>query len=267
MKPSIRIGLADKAARRSNSRSRDRARSGASARAVAPGAGTALPTEARIDRSSPIPGQVYRILRHAILTLRMPPGAVVIEKDITDHLDISRTPVRDAVRLLADERLVNIKPQSGTYVALIDPRRLEEGRLIRRALEIEGIRLASRHVDEAAIERLQDLLALQERAAAKGRHEEFVAHDDAFHQFISELSGHERLWGIVNRSKADLDRVRHLSSSLPPQEAKAIAQHRAIVQALARGSAERAAKVLAHHLDDAYQHLLAVLKRHADMVG
>ncbi|MEA2781907.1 MAG: GntR family transcriptional regulator, rspAB operon transcriptional repressor [Rhodospirillaceae bacterium] len=230
-------------------------------------AAASLPEDAQIDRAAPIPEQVYRILRHAILTLRMPPGAVIIEKEITDRLGISRTPVRDAIRQLADERLVNIKPQSGTYVALIDRHQLEEGRLIRRALEVEGIRLAAAHIDEQAIERLQDLVALQERAAAKGRHEAFIAYDDAFHQFISELSGHSRLWPIINRSKAHLDRVRYLSMPLPRQETTAIAQHRAIVEALARGGAERAAKVLIHHLDDAYDRLSIVLKQHAEMFG
>src|SRR5262249_46475337 len=161
--------------------------------------------------------------------------------------------------------LVNIKPQSGTYVAPIDRHQLEQGRLIRRALEIEGIRLAARHVDEVAIERLQDLLTLQARAVAKRRHEEFIAHDDAFHRFISELSGHERLWDTVNRSKAHLDRVRHLSSFLPCEAEKAITQHHAIVTALADGGAERAVKALTYHLDDAYERLSVVLERHADM--
>ena len=124
-----------------------------------------LPEDARIERSSPIPDQVYRILRQAILSLAMPPGAVIVEKEITDRLGISRTPVRDAIRQLADERLVDIKPQSGTYVALIDRHQLEQGRLIRRALEVEGIKLAAPNVDERALERLEDLVALQERAA------------------------------------------------------------------------------------------------------
>jgi DNA-binding GntR family transcriptional regulator len=166
-------------------------------RAAAESAGTPLPAGARIDRSLPIGDQVYRILRHAIITLRMPPGAVVIEKVITDHLGMSRTPVRDAVRLLAEERLLDVRPQYGTYVAHIDRQRFEEGHLIRRALESESIRLAVRNVDEAAIEHLRDLLLLQERAAAKGRHEEFIACDDAFHRFVAELSGHERLWEII----------------------------------------------------------------------
>lgn len=226
---------------------------------------TVLPEDARIDRASPIPDQAYRILRHAIITLRMPPGSVIIEKQITDQLGISRTPVRDAIRQLADERLVNIRPQSGTYVALIDRHQLEEGRLIRRALEIEGIKLAINHVDDAAIEKLRDLLALQERAAARKRHDDFITYDDQFHRTISELSGFSRLWRIVNRSKAQLDRVRYLSSPLPHQEEKAVAQHTAIVEALARRQVDRAVKALTHHLDDAYDRLSILLQQHAEM--
>jgi GntR family transcriptional regulator, rspAB operon transcriptional repressor len=224
-----------------------------------------LPPDARIDRSSLIPEQAYKILRHAIITGKMPPGSVIVEKLITDHLGISRTPVRDAIRQLADERLVTIRPQSGTYVALIDRHQLEEGRLIRRALEVEGIKLALPRIDDAAIERLRDLLVLQERAADKARHDDFIAYDDQFHQAISELSGYSRLWRIIDRSKAQLDRVRYLSSPLPHQEEKAIAQHAAIVESMARRNMERTVKALTHHLDDAYERLSILLKRHAEM--
>ncbi len=224
-----------------------------------------LPADARIDRSSLIPEQAYKILRHAIITLKMPPGAVIVERQITDHLGISRTPVRDAIRQLADERLVNIRPQSGTYVALIDRHQLEEGRLIRRALEVEGIKLAMERIDDAAIERLRDLLVLQERAADKDRHEDFIAYDDQFHQSISELSGYSRLWRIIDRSKAQLDRVRYLSSPIPHREEKTIAQHAAIVDAMARRNLDRTVKSLIHHLDDAYDSLTILLKQHAEM--
>lgn len=226
---------------------------------------TVLPADPRVDRSAPIPEQVYRILRRAIITLHLPPGAVLVEKQITDQLGISRTPVRDAIRQLADERLVDIRPQSGTYVALIDRHQLEEGRLIRRALEVEGVRLAVERIDAAGIERLRDILALQERAASKQRHEDFIAYDDQFHQMISELSGYSRLWRIINRSKAELDRVRHLSSPLPRQEEKAIAQHTAIVEALAKRNVEKTVKAMTHHLDDAYDRTSILFKQHAEM--
>jgi DNA-binding GntR family transcriptional regulator len=224
-----------------------------------------LPDAARIDRGQPIPEQVYRLLRQSIITLRMPPGATIIEKQITDRLGISRTPVRDALRQLADEGLVNIRPQAGTFVALIDRQQLEEGRVIRRALEIEAVKRAAVRVDDGAIERLTDLLVLQERAGKRNRYDEFIAYDDQFHRTINELSGLPRLWRVISGAKAQLDRVRHLSAPLPGQSSRVLAQHRAVVAALARRNTERSVQALAFHLDDAYERITILVSRHGEL--
>jgi len=237
----------------------------ANLRAERPRAAPPLPAAAQIDRGQPIPEQVYRLLRQSIITLRLPPGATIIEKQITDQLGISRTPVRDALRQLADEGLVTIKPQSGTFVALIDRLQLEEGRVIRRALEIEAVRLAAQRADAAAIERLSDLLALQERAGKRNSYEEFIAYDDQFHRAINELSGLPRLWRVISGAKAQLDRVRHLSAPLPGQSARVLAQHRAVVAALARHDPDASVKALGHHLDDAYARITILLKKHGEL--
>jgi DNA-binding GntR family transcriptional regulator len=226
-----------------------------------------FPPDARIDRARPIPDQVYALLRRTIVTLRLPPGAAIIEKDITQQLNISRTPVRDAVRLLADEGLVNIKPQSGTFVALINQQQMEEGRLIRRALEIEGIRLAVRNVDQAGIDALQDTIAAQERAGGRGDHIAFIDLDDKFHRQISEMSGHLRLWKVINGVKAQLDRMRVMSAPFPGQERRVIGQHQAITEALQRRNEERSVRALEHHLDDAYAQLAKVIEQHRDLMG
>jgi DNA-binding GntR family transcriptional regulator len=234
-------------------------------RGLRPAVASPLPADAQIDRGQPIPEQVYRLLRQAIITLRLPPGATIIEKQITDQLGISRTPVRDALRQLADEGLVTVKPQSGTFVALIDRLQLEEGRIIRRALEIEAVKRAAGRVDEAAIERLTDLLALQERAGKRNNYEDFIAYDDQFHRAINELSGLPRLWRVISGAKAQLDRVRHLSAPIPGQSARVLAQHRAVVAALARHDPEASIRALGHHLDDAYDRITILLKKHGDL--
>lgn len=226
-----------------------------------------LPDTAEIERGQPIPEQVYRLLRDAIITLRLPPGATIIEKQITDRLGISRTPVRDALRQLADEGLIHVKPQSGTFVALIDRQQLEEGRLIRRALEIEGIKHAAARVAESDIDRLRDILALQERAAQRNRYPEFIAGDDQFHRAISELSGFPRLWRVISGAKAQLDRVRHLSAPLPGQSDRVLRQHRAIVAALAKRDPEQSVKALSHHLDDAYDRIAVLLREQRELFG
>ncbi len=224
-----------------------------------------LPDVARIDRGQPISEQVYRLLRQSIITLRLPPGATIIEKQITDRLGISRTPMRDALRQLADEGLVVIKPQSGTFVALIDRLQLEEGRVIRRALEIEAVKLAARRAEKADIERLTDLLALQKRAGKRSNYEAFIAYDDQFHRAVNELSGLPRLWRVISGAKAQLDRVRHLSAPLPGQSTRVLAQHRAVVAALARHDSEASVKALSHHLDDAYDRITILAKKHGEL--
>jgi DNA-binding GntR family transcriptional regulator len=233
---------------------------------VAPGdsACTALPADARIDRGRPIPDQVYALLRRTIVTLRLPPGAAIVEKDITQQLGISRTPVRDAVRLLAEEGLIDIKPQSGTYVSLINREQLEEGRLIRKALEIEGIKLAVTRATPEVVDSLYNLIDLQERAAGRGDHVAFIDYDDRFHRQISELSGHLRLWKVINGVKAQLDRLRLMTAPLPGQNRRVIGQHQAIADALQKHNEERAVRALEHHLDDAYAQLATVMEQHRE---
>lgn len=233
--------------------------------AEVPHAPAPLPEIAQIDRAQPIPDQVYRLLRQSIITLRLPPGATIVEKQITDQLGISRTPVRDALRQLVDEGLVNVRPQSGTFVALIDRLQLEEGRLIRRALEVEGIKRAAVEIGEDDLERLSDLIEQQTRAAKRNRYADFIACDDQFHRTISELSRLPRLWRVISGAKAQLDRVRHLSAPLPGQAERVLVQHRAIVAALARRDPERSIKALTHHLDDAYDRLTVLLQQHGEM--
>jgi DNA-binding GntR family transcriptional regulator len=226
-----------------------------------------LPSDARIDRSRPIPDQVYALLRRTIVTLRLPPGAAIVEKDITHQLGISRTPVRDAVRLLAEEGLVNIRPQSGTYVALINREQLEEGRLIRRALEIEGIKLAVRNVTQEKIDALQDVINAQERAGGRGDHVMFIDLDDRFHRAISEMSGHLRLWKVIAGVKAQLDRMRLMATPIPGQDRRVIGQHQAIADALQKRNEERCVRALEHHLDDAYAQLTKVIEQHRELMA
>ena len=248
------------------------ASNGETSRKRAPQPGTAavpsgLPLDARIDRSRPIPDQVYALLRRTIVTLRLPPGAAIVEKDITRQLGISRTPVRDAVRLLAEEGLINIKPQSGTFVALINLEQLEEGRLIRRALEIEGIKLAVRNVTQERVDALQDIIAVQERAGQRGDHIAFIDLDDRFHRHISEMSGHQRLWKVIASVKAQLDRMRLMTAPVPGQERRVIGQHQAIADALQKRNEERCVRALEHHLDDAYAQLSKVIEQHRELTA
>lgn len=212
-----------------------------------------------LDRSRPMRDQIYAILRQLILTSRIAPGAALDEKAIAADLAVSRTPVHEAVQRLSDERLVEVRAQSGTFVARIDRGQIEEAQVIRRALESESAAQAAARMADAAAERLEDILMLHEAALDRRRYPDAIAHDDAFHRAICEIAGYPALWRAIDVSKAPLDRCRHMMIPREGMAAATIADHRAILACLRQRDPEGARAAMRGHLDRAYGQTLAFL--------
>jgi len=213
----------------------------------------------RIERSRPIGEQLYVLLRRAIVTCRLNPGDAIAETTITARFGVSRTPLREAFRRLAADGLVDIRPQSGTFVSPIDRRGWEEGRVIRAALEVTGIRLAAAIITPPALDELGYLLERQRRAAHRGWNEEFHELDDRFHAAISAASGLPRLWRVIDGAKAQLDRARYLALPVLRRASATVDEHQAIFDALAARDPDRSAAQLDRHLrrsDEAMSRLL-----------
>ncbi len=121
-------------------------------------------SSARLDRSRPLREQIYPIIRALLLTGAIRPGEVIDEKAIAAQLNVSRTPVREAVKRLVDEHLVDVIAQSATRAARIDAKAIEESYLIRRALEMESAAQAAAHMSQDHADRLADILMLHARA-------------------------------------------------------------------------------------------------------
>jgi DNA-binding GntR family transcriptional regulator len=217
-------------------------------------------TSARLDRSRPMRDQIYPLVRTLILTGRIKPGDVIDEKEIAAQLEISRTPVREAVKKLSDENLIEVVAQSGTRAARIDRKEIEEAFLIRRALETESASQAALHMSQAHINRLEDILMLHGRALARKSYVEAIERDDDFHRAITEISDLPRLWRTIEISKAQLDRCRHLMVPRAGEAETTLDHHRAIIEALASGNPARAAQAMRDHLEVAYRSTIAVLE-------
>ena len=99
-----------------------------------------------LDRSRPLRDQIYPMVRGLILTGAIKPGEVIDEKAIALQLKVSRTPVREAVKRLSDEHLVDVVAQSATRAAKMDRKEIEQSFLIRRALEMESASQAALHL-------------------------------------------------------------------------------------------------------------------------
>jgi DNA-binding GntR family transcriptional regulator len=192
--------------------------------------------------------QVYAALRAAIVSAELEPGRRLSENELADLLGVSRTPVREALARLRDERLVAIVPQLGTFVTLISFAAIEDAAFVREALECAAIRRATERITDARLADLQANLAAQERAEEQGDADAFDALDEALHRLLAELSGHEIAWSLARRANGHLDRVRGLSLPERGYLGEMVAEHRELVAAIAAADADRAEAAMRHHL-------------------
>ena len=216
-------------------------------------------TTKRLDRARPLRDQIYPMVRSLLLTGTIKPGEVIDEKAIAAQLHVSRTPVREAVKRLADEHLVEVFAQSATRAARMDRKEIEESFIIRRALEMESAALAAPRMNQNHVDQLSDILSAHARAVERHNYVEAIARDDEFHRYITSISDLPRLWSTIEISKAQLDRCRHLMLPRAGQAEATLEQHREIIRALNSHNPSRAAAAMKAHLDEAYRSTVAVL--------
>lgn len=222
---------------------------------------TSLETEeaapARRARSAPlvasrrresIASQIRKSLRDEIVGMVRRPGDAISEKLISATYGVSRTPVREALLALAEEGLVDIFPQSGTFVARIPLAGIPEAMLVRESLESTMVRLAAEAADERDIAELTHHLA-EQTAAAKARDlEAFHALDESFHALIARIAGYPGVWSLVQQVKYQIDRFRLLTLTMGDRPLGVVAEHLSIVEAIADRAPERAETAMVAHL-------------------
>ncbi|MEM7445179.1 MAG: GntR family transcriptional regulator [Pseudomonadota bacterium] len=192
--------------------------------------------------------QAYEIIRAEIISLAMPPGSTITENTVSSRLGFSRTPVREALIRLSDEGLVEIKPQLGTKISLIDPASAFEALLIRRELEKLLAQRAAGKLDANLKKRFRDNLAAQ-RAAAKARdNDAFFQADDAFHRLIAVGAGLKRVPLVIDFAAVDLSRIRNMGIHVPGHTKTTIGEHVEIFSALEKGGAKEAQHSISRHL-------------------
>ncbi|MGE4426123.1 MAG: GntR family transcriptional regulator [Solirubrobacteraceae bacterium] len=206
----------------------------------------ALLTEERAAGSART--RVYAALRDAILDARFAPGRKLSENELAGQFDVSRTPIREVLAALRDERLVEVVPQVGTLVTRISDEGVRDAAFVREALECAAVRLAAERARPDDVVRLRGDLDAQQRAVDAGDHRLFDRLDDELHQRLCAVSGRAIAWDLSRRANGHLARVRRLSLPDPDYLEAMVAEHRTVVDAVAEGDADRAEESLRHHL-------------------
>ncbi|MBZ9675026.1 GntR family transcriptional regulator [Mesorhizobium sp. ES1-1] len=220
-----------------------------------------------VNNRMPISPQIYERLRRAITTLTMLPSEALSEQDLAKQLGVSRTPVREALIRLADEGLIDILPQRGSFVAPIRLSDVEEAQFIREALEVSVVQKLAGHGSQEFLATARANLARQAKAVAEGDRELFLELDEAFHRSLSEEAGLPKSWRVIQVVKLQMDRVRYLSLPEPGHLETLLAQHVAIFEAVEAGEAKQAGARMTAHLREVLRTVQRLSVARPDLFG
>ena len=209
-------------------------------------------TETAARRSGPAVREIYDALRHRILTADLMPGTGMSEVPYSEQFGVSRTPVREVFRRLADEGLLRIVPQVGTFVAPIQLRAVYDSQFVRETLECRTVTLAAANVSSQARDDLEDFLTLQKRAIRDNDLQRFFDADDRMHTYLIGLAGYPSIWELIQGVKAQLDRVRFLSLESGDWLNRIFDQHEVIVDRVIAGDAAGAEAAMREHLQSVF---------------
>lgn len=190
----------------------------------------------------------YKEIRKGIIAGRFAPGERLKEKNLSADIGVSRTPIREALRRLDQERLVNFVPNHGTYVADWAAEDLEEIFALRSLLEGHAAALAATRMDEDDLERLRDLVARMDAAITHGDGDALTGANHQFHNLILSTANSPRLEAMVHRLLEVPLILRTFMRYNREDLTRSMNHHRELLAAFAHRDADWAQSVMRSHV-------------------
>ncbi len=195
----------------------------------------------------PLKEVIYLEVKNKILNLEYKPGQMISETEIAEMLKVSRTPVREVFIRLSYEKLIDIYPQKGTFVSLIDLPFVGESVYMRNLVESQIVR----EIIEAGIELPQEikknLRQQKELVDESGTVEEFLELDNEYHRLIFKAAGHETIWDIISTTRIHYNRYRVLTMYEPEMLRKVYNEHCEIVELIESRKSDCFSILKQHH--------------------
>ena len=213
-----------------------------------------------MDEYLPLRDVVFNTLRQAILRGELKPGERLMELHLADQLGVSRTPIREAIRKLELEGLVNMIPRRGAEVARITEKNLKDVLEVRRALDAFSCELACDRITPAETEMLRQACEEFEQAT-KSKDAAVIAKADVkLHNIIVLATGNERLMEMINNLSEQVYRYRFEYIKDTSNYEKLVEEHRIIYESILRKDKKTAAKMAKTHIDNQEQSILKLLR-------
>jgi DNA-binding GntR family transcriptional regulator len=222
------------------------------------------PGKDRRPGRAPAGPHLYAALRDQIVRAELAPGERLSEAELGERLGVSRTPIREALGRLRDDRLVEVRPQIGTFVARISPAAVSDAQFIREALECTAVRVSAELADVESMAQMEENLRAQERATDRIDIDSWQLLDDTFHRQICDLSGHPAVWPVTERAKSHLNRLRRLSLTMPDYLPTMVADHRSVAEAVGNHDPDAAEAALREHLRAVLREVPRIREQHPD---
>lgn len=211
----------------------------------------------------PLRDLVFQALRQAIITGEFSPGERLMEIKLANKLGVSRTPVREAIRMLELEGLVVMIPRRGAEVASITPKELQDALEVRTAIEELSVELACQRIDEEGKEKLKQA-CIEFKEAIDTKHVQNIVDGDVkFHDVIFQLTGNKKLINIAHQLGEQVYRYRVEYVKDFSYHDVLVEEHYAITNAILTKDVNLAKEIMRKHL---YNQELIVIKNIKDTI-
>ena len=199
--------------------------------------------------SSSLSEEAYSRIRSMIITLELVPGSLISESELMSKLGFGRTPIREALRSLANEKLVEVYPRRGMFVSSVDVHNLSALSEVRAVLEIKAAELAAQR--STAADQLVTKALISEIQGLKGDLDmaTLIGLDQRIHHHIYQCTHNEFLAADLDNYYAHALRIWFLSLDRIAGLTEAIIEHRALLEAIASNDPKAAGKAMRDHVE------------------
>lgn len=204
----------------------------------------------QVERLAQENGKEYaiRAIRENIVSLELEPGAHVSANDLTAELGLSRGPIREALSELSKTGIVQVYPQSGCRISLIDEEMINEARFLRRSLECAVVREAAMKATEEDLQELKENMAMQNFYLENHLRTKLLEADNNFHKKLFEIPNMQRVYSLMKSFVIHLDRLRSLTM-ITLKDIKIVEDHSLILKAIEEKDPDLAAERMTKHLN------------------
>ena len=188
-----------------------------------------------------------RAIKENIINLSLVPGSMISEQEIASDLNLSRTPVHEAIQELSKIKVIEVYPQKGSRVSLIDMDLIDESVFIRSTLESAITGQACKNATEEDIKNLQENISLQEFYNSKGNTDKILELDNKFHEIFYKITNRMQCFYMVKMVSIHYDRYRKLKL-VTRDRLGIIEDHKAILKAFEEKNVKKAKELCIKHL-------------------